>query len=673
MEKHFKKYLAVIGLSVVCAVNIFSQEPEKQNEPNRQIKKVYLIFKTHLDIGYTELSSVVERQYIREFIPKTLELIDRLKSEQAEERYVWTTGSWLVWEYLKQAPPEAVKKFETAISQGDIVWNGVPYTVQSEMMSKDLFVTCLKLSQELDRRFGEKTMSAKMTDVPGHTRGIISCLSDAGITLFHIGANSSSPILDMPTICRWKNTDGKEIVLLYQYTYGEDMVLPDGETVVSVNFTGDNHGPHSLQEVKNIYAAARKKYPDAKIVSASFNEVAADIRNMWNRIPVVTSEIGDTWVFGLGSSPMRIARYRELSRLYTQWVQTGKMDMNSLLAIDFAVRLGRVAEHTWGLSVGRYLKNWDKYSMDDFIASRNTQTFRYMEQSWAEEDENIDKAIALLPPDLQKEALKEMEKIVKPVVPNIKTQDRDPQLNEHGAYTMLAGGVETVIGELVYQTYSTDDYTAFHNSFLRIQPEWALISLGKPGLDKTNAKSVTLHANVKNCKVVKNKKSTSIQCSLRFPADEVVDPRVLPESVVIEYTIPKAGHPIEMKVSLINKPAVRLPEAYLLSFIPKGIQSILAEKMGDMVDVSDVVPGGSREIHAIDNYIDLITGKGTVRITSLDAPIVVIGERKMLNYSKQLPDLTKGVHFCLVNNLWGTNFSMWWEGSISYRFIIEVN
>ena len=50
--------------------------------------------------------------------------------------------------------------------------------------------------------------------------------------------------------------------------------------------------------------------------------------------------------------------------------------------------------------------------------------------------------------------------------------------------------------------------------------------------------------------------------------------------------------------------------------------------------------------------------KKTLKVlTSLDAPIVVIGQRKMLNYSTELPDLKEGVHFCLFNNLRGTNFS----------------
>jgi hypothetical protein len=191
-------------------------------------------------------------------------------------------------------------------------------------------------------------------------------------------------------------------------------------------------------------------------------------------------------------------------------------------------------------------------------------------------------------------------------------------------------------------------------------------------LENTKAKSATVVAEMKNCKVTDEKQNTIVQCSLQFPANEAIDPRVLPESTTIEYTIPKTGNTIDMKVTFINKPAVRLPESYLLSFVPSGIQSILAEKMGFIVDVLDVVAVGNRQMHAIDNYIDIITEKGTVRITSLDAPLALIGERKMLNYSTQLPDLNKGVHFCLFNNLWGTNFSMWWEGSIAYRFKIEV-
>ena len=664
-NNHFNRLLVVICITAFCATSLFSQQP------NLQIKKVHLIFKTHLDIGFTDLSSTVERQYIEEFIPNTLKIIEQLRTEQAEERYVWTTGSWLVWEYLQKAPPEDAKKFEEAILRGDIVWNGVPYTMESEMMSGDLFAACLKRAQQLDERFRKKTLAAKMTDVPGHTRSIVTPLYDAGITLLHLGINGSSAVPGVPPICRWRNIDGKEIILVVQGNYGEEMILPDGETVVSVNFTGDNHGPHSIENIKTIYANIKKKYPNASIAATSLNEVATDLQTMKNRMSVITSEIGDTWIYGMGSSPMRIARYRALSRLYTQWLQTGKIDAGASATVDFAVTLGLVVEHTWGLDVKTHLKNWDKYDVDAFSAARNTQPFKFIEQSWAEEDEYVEKAIAFLPPALQKEARKALEEIEKPAI-TIAGNDRSPQLGECGDFTMPVGGLEMVMGEPAYLTFSFEDYADYRNRYSRFQSDWVLGDFGKPGLGDSKAKNASVVASTKNCKVTKSKDRTVIRRELQFSGNQDIDPRVFPESSFIEYTVPAKGNLIEMKVTFVNKPAVRLPEAYMLSFVPSGIQRILVEKTGFMVDVSDVVPGGNRQMHAVDNFIDIITDKGTVRITSLDAPIVAVGERNMLNYSLKLPELNKGIHFCLINNLWGTNFTMWWEGTVSYRFTVEM-
>ena len=141
----------------------------RAQEPDPRVKKVHVIFKTHLDIGFTELSSKVEQRYIDEFIPKAIAVAEQLRAEGAAERYVWTTGSWLVDAYLRQAAPDAVRRLEEAIRRGDIVWNGVPYTVESESTNKALFAGLLKLSHRLDARFGKKTVAAKMTDVPGHT------------------------------------------------------------------------------------------------------------------------------------------------------------------------------------------------------------------------------------------------------------------------------------------------------------------------------------------------------------------------------------------------------------------------------------------------------------------------------------------------------------------------
>ncbi|WP_158648280.1 DUF5054 domain-containing protein, partial [Candidatus Symbiothrix dinenymphae] len=385
-----KKVCMVLGL--MLGTMCFGQ-------PNPEVTKVHVIFKTHLDIGYTDFATKIEQRFIEEYIPKALAVNDALKAEGSADRYVWTTGTWLVDTYLKQAPPDSVKKFEQALKEGDFAWVGIPYTIESESANLPLFEGMLKLSHRLDKQFGKKTIAAKMTDVPGHTRSIVTPLYDAGFRFLHIGLNYCAPIPSVPTFCRWRNTDGKEIVLMYQNSYGETSVLPDGKTVVSINFTHDNRGPHTLQQVKSIYSKLREQYPNARVFGSTLSAVAEDLSSMTAQMPVLTSEIGDTWIFGYASSPVMMSRFRALSRLYAEWLQTGKLDKNSDMAIDYAVKLGMVAEHTWGYS-WIPLQNWDKYDVDIFNASRHLPGFKIMEKSWKEKADMVDNAIAILPINL---------------------------------------------------------------------------------------------------------------------------------------------------------------------------------------------------------------------------------------------------------------------------------
>ncbi|MGM9759028.1 MAG: hypothetical protein ACI30I_02800 [Parabacteroides sp.] len=108
-----------------------------------------------------------------------------------------------------------------------------------------------------------------------------------------------------------------------------------------------------------------------------------------------------------------------------------------------------------------------------------------------------------------------------------------------------------------------------------------------------------------------------------------------------------------------------------MSFNTDGILSIVAEKLGERVDLLDVVEAGNRQQHGIDHYVDLITSKGTIRVTSEAAFLVNVGEANGINYSLEYPDKQGGIHFNLSNNLWNTNFCYWNEGSLTYRFTIE--
>lgn len=636
---------------------------------NTSVSKVYVVFKTHLDVGFTDLSSVVTQRYLTDFIPKAIEVSERLQAENAEEKYVWTTGSWLIWTYLRTCKEEETKRLEAAIKRGDIVWNAVPYTVESEIMSQDMLETCLLPSKKLDERFGKKTIAAKMTDVPGHTRSIVSTMTRAGIRFLHVGVNPASPIPNVPEFCRWKDTDSSELILAYQQDYGSESILPDGKTAISVNFTGDNHGPHSYEQVKAIYANLRKRYPRAKLIASSFNEIAEELLAMKDKLPIVSAEIGDTWIYGYGSSPLRMAKYRALSDLYSYWLKTKKIDKDDEKTIDFVLELGLIAEHTQGFDVKTHLGNWDKYDMDVFLPARSTKSFQRIEQSWKEVDNYIYTAIHYLPLSLQQEALKKMKEVETQLVP-VFSQESTPVANITWQPTLLKDGGLKIKG-LHYQMYDGKDYERYLDKYLRAQYGWALDDLGKTGLDKSRAVSVSLEAVVTKQEVKKERKGIRTISELAFKQHPGVDPRVYPEKIYTDVLEYKKGKKADIALTLIRKPAVRLPEAYWISFNAEGILAIITEKIGKRVDVMRVVEKGNRQMHGIDRYVDVITTSGTIRIASKTAFLVNIGEMKGINYSLNNPDINGGIHFNLSNNLWGTNFQMWNEYSLTYHFTVE--
>jgi hypothetical protein len=60
-------------------------------------------------------------------------------------------------------------------------------------------------------------------------------------------------------------------------------------------------------------------------------------------------------------------------------------------------------------------------------------------------------------------------------------------------------------------------------------------------------------------------------------------------------------------------------------------------------------------------------------IETLDAPLLVPGEPSLLNFNNKQPPLRRGMHFNLYNNVWGTNFPMWFEGDARFRFSLSYD
>ena len=138
----------------------------------QKIKKVHVVYKTHLDIGFTDMGRNVLDRYVKEYIPHSVRLAEEMNGGK-EKRFIWTVGSYLIDYYLKHADAKALSELEAAIERGDICWHGIASTTHTELLDMDLFQYGLELGSRLDSRYKRHTIAAKMTDVPGHTIAVV--------------------------------------------------------------------------------------------------------------------------------------------------------------------------------------------------------------------------------------------------------------------------------------------------------------------------------------------------------------------------------------------------------------------------------------------------------------------------------------------------------------------
>ena len=118
------------------------------------VKKVYVIHKTHLDIGFTGFAQDVLDRYVKEFIPQAIETAYRCNTD-GKRVFVWTVGSYLIHYFLEHADEAGVQRLEQAIRDGYIVWHALPCTTDTEAMSRPLFRYGLSLGRRLEKWFGK--------------------------------------------------------------------------------------------------------------------------------------------------------------------------------------------------------------------------------------------------------------------------------------------------------------------------------------------------------------------------------------------------------------------------------------------------------------------------------------------------------------------------------------
>ena len=571
------------------------------------IKEVFIIFKTHLDIGYTDYAENIVNKYLNNFIPSAIETGYALKG--TDTPFIWTVGSWLIWEGLKH---DKDKKLENAIRDGIIAWHGLPFTSHTELMSEKLFDYGISLSQKLDERFGKKTIGAKMTDVPGHTIGMVPHLEKHGIKFLHLGVNTGTPNPKVPTVFKWKCNDS-EVIVMYEDGYGNTKEFAD--FAICFGHTYDNAGSQSIAEIKNLYASLRKQYPDAEIKAATLDDVAEKMLTLKN-LPVVYNEIGDTWIHGAGTDPKKLGMYREILRY---------MEDKDLSDKDLTDNLLLVPEHTWGLNLKVNFPDTASWYNKDFKNTVGTKERIHFEQSWTE----------------QRNYVKKAEKVLDVCV------DYTPQIPDLCGYEKIE--IQEPDFEFSWQLFCTADYQRYMDKYLTFTPDnigwaiWDYLKLGLPVYDGGVYAAAP---------VACYKKDKTVLYKLEFD-----------KNLTEEYGLPYAWLKTDgenYELTWFAKKPSRLPQAFWFKF--KGLdENWEISKMGKWIDPEKII--GSPLITATDKGVK----NNRVQINTLDAALVAPFGRRLLDF--EMYPHGQDLYFNLYNNIWNTNFPMWYSDDTKFRFI----
>jgi Domain of unknown function (DUF5054) len=691
-RREFVKTVTAAGAGLMLQAGSKLSFGVEEQQPDPAVRRVFVMFKCHFDAGFIDTQANVVQRYFSEYFPRAIE-IARKANAGDKRRYVWTTGSWLLYEYLEQASPSDRKTMEQAIARGDIAWHAVPFTWQSEMMSQSMIDGGLGLSQELDRRFGKGTTGAKMTDVPGHTRGLIAPLAKHGVGFLEIGVNGGSTVAKLPPLFLWKSPSGASLPVMYHWDYSGIARVPESDVALVTRVRDDNSGPHTAAEIDKIHAELAARFPKAEVKACNLSDMAAAIAPYRAALPVVTEEIGDTWIHGVASDPLKVARFRAVARLREQWIAAGKFKIGDSTDVALLRRLLLEPEHTWGTDTKTWL-DFDNYVPKDLERMMDTKNYKTVQFSWQEKRQDLMDAIATLPEALREEAKNAIEGL-KPTKPAVGAESLPPGKPIETAHFLLGidaktgaitrlqnkatgrewAGNDNPIALVAYQTHSKEDYERFIKSYLTTTADWAFKDFGKPNIDRFGAVSRTWLPGSATVRLEETAKAHRVVIRPHFEDEEAFQSgrASFPRDIYVELVLPKAEPAIHLTLTWFQKPATRLPEAVWLTFNPKAAdqKGWTLDKSNEAVSPFDVVESGNRHLHALTKGFEYREGPHRFAVETVDAPVVALGERTALLFSNEQPDLRRGIHSCLYNNAWGTNYIMWYGEDARFRYVLR--
>ncbi len=412
-------------------------QPESVTPPAAKLERVIITFKTHFDIGYTDLAANVVRRYRTEMIDQALAVCDRTAALPPDRRFVWMTPGWPMAKILEDWEGQTAQRKDRvwqAFREGRFATHALPFTTHTELLEVEDLVRGLHFSSDLSRRGGlPLPRDAKMTDVPCHSWIMPTLLRRAGVEFLHLGCNSGSSSPEVPRLFWWEGPDGSRLLTMYiAEGYGTGLMPPADwpyKTWLALIHTGDNAGPPKPEQVEQLLQEAEQKLPGVQVRIGRLSDFADAILADKTELPVVRGDMPDTWIHGPMCDPAgaRIARnirpaIAACESLDTHLRHWGLSVPDARPAIASAYEHSLLyGEHTWGGAlywITSYAKQRNYAYGDEWKKERAEGKFARLDASWDEHTAYIKTAQSLIAP-LQQSQLQALAAAVHVAGPRI--------------------------------------------------------------------------------------------------------------------------------------------------------------------------------------------------------------------------------------------------------------
>ncbi len=419
--KYFLLATSFLLLSSLHAQSV--NESVNDSPSNNQVTDIVIVFKMHVDIGYTDWAEGVLQKYGNEMLEETLRSIDITSTLPESEQFVWTIPGWPLKYMLEHCSQENKLRLEKAIKEERIVPHALPFTFETEASDLENLVRGLSITSEINKAFSlPDARDAKLTDVPSHSRVLPTVLKNAGVDFLHLGCNPGSASPEVPTLFWWQGPDGKQVLTFYwaEY-YGSGILPPEGwphKTWLAMIHTHENTGAPTPEEVAALLKTAKEEMPGVNIKIGRLSDFYDLLMKEEPDLPVITGDMPDTWIHGYMSNPRetKLSKYLQRETYNTEilnsqqklWGMGGRTVTSEIE--DAVEQMILYDEHTFGAAMSH--ADQHKWTYDDeFRINKSLGNYEFIEGTWIEKRNRIRNAEKIVLP-LMKQQLKTLASAV---------------------------------------------------------------------------------------------------------------------------------------------------------------------------------------------------------------------------------------------------------------------